>query len=68
MTRPEPADPIVVGHLVSGTRMTATPADIREAVRILTQRGHTAQTIANRIGVTERTVQRHRAALRGTTT
>ena len=59
-------DEIVVERLIDG-RFTGTPTvgEIREAVRILTRRGWSSLRIALQLDCTTRTVQRHRAAVRG---
>jgi DNA-binding CsgD family transcriptional regulator len=63
--RHTPVDDIAVERLINGAPPpTTTAAEKREAIRVLTRRHMPAAAIAERIGVTPRTVQRHRAALR----
>lgn len=60
--RPEP-DETVVGFLIAGMDVEATPADRTAAVAYLTTRKLTAAAIAARLHCTRRTVERHRAKL-----
>ncbi len=56
-------DPLVVDLLCEGARIGSTAAEREEAVHRLAQRGLTTAPIADRIGVTDRTVQRIRQRL-----
>lgn len=57
-------DEMAVARLTTGAPVRATRGEITEAVRILTERRLPAHTIAERLNVTRRTVERHRARLR----
>ena len=61
--RYDDVDHMAVERLISGSRITATPAERRAAVAHLTRAGRSARVIAARIGCTKRTVERHRATL-----
>lgn len=58
-------DPVAVRRLVDGQRPAQVrPVEVREAVRQLTLRGHSNLAIADRLRVTDRTVNRYRQHLR----
>lgn len=66
---PVPPDEITIDRLVAGDRPArARPCELAAAVRILTGYGHSARLISERLGITERTVCRHRARLRSAST
>lgn len=56
-------DEMAVVRAMDGDRVRCTPYETREAVRRLTERGHSSAWIANRLGVSSRTVVRHRNAI-----
>lgn len=63
-TRTPYVDPIAVERACAGDRVRLTRAERRTAVATLHGRGLTARTISTRLGITPRSVQRHRLALR----
>jgi FixJ family two-component response regulator len=58
-------DDLNVEIAVTRGSVVLRPAEIREVVRRLTRRGDSAAQVARHIGATTRTVERHRAVLRG---
>jgi DNA-binding NarL/FixJ family response regulator len=54
---------MAVERLVIGQPVHATPAERRQAVAYLTRRKLSNRAIAERIGCSKRTVERHRAKL-----
>lgn len=65
---PEPIDEVVVLRAVAGVAVGGLNVrERREAIRILTRRGLSADETALRIGVSPRTVVRHRTRLREAT-
>ncbi len=60
----EAADWVVVGRLISGMPVPSTPAERAAAIARLTVLGVPAVVIAQRMHVTKRTVERHRARIR----
>lgn len=57
----DPPDEVVVERAASGHTTKARPVERRAAVAICDRRGMSAAQIAERLGVTTRTVQRARA-------
>lgn len=57
-------DEVRVMRAVGGQRTSLSPRERREAVQTLDRRGFSARQIAERVGITQRSVQRHRSALR----
>lgn len=57
-------DDVAVGRALAGERLKLTAAEIDEAVRRLTAARYSARQIAETLGCTTRTVQRHRTRLR----
>lgn len=65
MVRPRPSEPlddIAIERAMRGDRVHIRPAERAEAVRRLTAYGLSAAEIADRLGVTDRSVSRHRKA------
>ena len=58
-----PVDDVAIHRAINGQRTRLTPAETRQAVHTLTNRGKSIRWIATQLGITTRTVQRHRAAL-----
>lgn len=54
-------DPIAVERATWGDRVYLRPLERRAAVWVLLRRGLGAKQIADRIGISDRTVHRHRA-------
>jgi DNA-binding NarL/FixJ family response regulator len=57
-------DEVAVERAAKGERIRLTPAERQAAVAHLTRWGYSAAEIAERLGVTARTVERIRARLR----
>lgn len=57
-------DWVAVDRAIHGIRIRLNSREITEAVDYLSFHGHSAREIADRIGVTSRTVQRARARIR----
>lgn len=69
LTRPEQVphdrlDPVVVERAVAGTRPVSSSAEKAAAVALLTDRRWSSADIADRLGITQRTVERFRASNR----
>jgi hypothetical protein len=62
--QPPFVDPVAVLRVVGGDRVELNRSERRAAVALLTRRGLTAAAIAERVGVSARSVTRHRAAIR----
>ena len=56
-------DDVAIQRAINGQRTRLTPAETRQAVHTLTNQGKSIRWIATQLGITTRTVQRHRAAL-----
>jgi DNA-binding NarL/FixJ family response regulator len=57
---PGDVDEMAVERLIAGTPVQARPSERMQAVAYLTRRRLSAKQIAERIGCTKRTVERHR--------
>ena len=62
-TRNADLDEVAVIRLISGSPVTSTKAERREATRLLTERGRSAAWIARQLRITPRSVHRLRAEL-----
>lgn len=60
--RPTGIDPVAVTEAIAGRRVPLTPAERKEAVRILTGAGHSATEIGERLGVDPRSIFRIRSS------
>jgi DNA-binding CsgD family transcriptional regulator len=58
-------DEIAVERALAGDKLALTIEERRLVVDVLTRKGVTARAIAERLGITTRSVVRHRATLRG---
>jgi len=56
-------DEMAIARLIAGQPVRATPAERNQAIAYLTRRKLSARAIAERIGCTPRTVERHRQRL-----
>lgn len=53
-------DPVAVERAAWGDRVYLRPIERRAVVQLLTRRGLSARAIAERVGISSRTVERHR--------
>lgn len=53
-------DPVAVERAVAGQRVRLTRLERRAAAQALSRRGLSARVVAERVGCSSRTVQRHR--------
>jgi transcriptional regulator with XRE-family HTH domain len=63
-SRAQHVDEVAVRRAMTGERMVLTIPERREAVRQLTKQGMSTLQIAHRLGISDRSVARHRAATR----
>jgi Helix-turn-helix domain len=60
----QPLDGVAIELAVKGTRPRLTPQERRAAVAELRERGLSLSAVADRLGCSQRTVERHTAAIR----